>query len=83
MGVVWWVIVGLTAGWITGKIEGGPGKGALMDIIIGLLGALVGGFAMSLLGFRPEGGLIYTVIVAVIGAVLLTWIYRKVSAAEA
>ena len=51
-----------------------------MDIIIGLLGALVGGFAMSLLGFRPEGGLIYTIIVAVIGAVLLTWIYRKMTA---
>ena len=81
MGVIWWVIVGLIAGWITGKIEGSPGKGALMDIIIGLLGALVGGFAMSLLGFRPEGGLVYTVVVAVIGAVLLTWTYRKVATA--
>ena len=80
MGVISWVIVGLVAGWITGKIEGSPGKGALMDIIIGLLGALVGGFAMSLLGFSPEGGLIYTIIVAVIGAVLLTWIYRKMTA---
>ena len=80
MGVISWVIVGLVAGWITGKIEGSPGKGALMDIIIGLLGALVGGFAMSLLGFSPEGGLIYTIVVAVIGAVLLTWIYRKMTA---
>ena len=49
-----------------------------MDIIIGLVGALAGGFLMSLLGFRAEGGLIYTIIVAVIGAVLLTWIYRKI-----
>ena len=80
MGVISWVIVGLVAGWITGRIEGSPGRGALMDIIIGLLGALVGGFAMSLLGFSPEGGLIYTIIVAVIGAVLLTWIYRKMTA---
>lgn len=80
MGVISWVIVGLVAGWITGKIEGSPGRGALMDIIIGLLGALVGGFAMSLLGFSPEGGLIYTIVVAVIGAVLLTWIYRKMTA---
>jgi uncharacterized membrane protein YeaQ/YmgE (transglycosylase-associated protein family) len=82
MGIIWWVIVGLIAGWITGKIEGSPGKGALMDIIIGLLGALVGGFVMSLLGFSAEGGFIYTIIVAVIGAVLLTWIYRKVTAAK-
>jgi len=37
---------------------------------------------VSLLGFRPEGGLIYTIIVAVIGAVLLTWIYRKATAAR-
>jgi uncharacterized membrane protein YeaQ/YmgE (transglycosylase-associated protein family) len=80
VGVISWIIVGLVAGWITGKIEGSPGRGALMDIIIGLLGALVGGFAMSLLGFSPEGGLIYTIIVAVIGAVLLTWIYRKMTA---
>jgi len=78
--VIWWIIVGLIAGWLTGRIEGSPGKGPLMDIIIGLLGALVGGFLMSLVGFRPEGGLIYTVIVAVIGAVLLTWVYRKVTA---
>jgi uncharacterized membrane protein YeaQ/YmgE (transglycosylase-associated protein family) len=78
--VIWWIIVGLIAGWLTGRIEGSPGKGALMDIIIGLLGALVGGFLMSFVGFRPEGGLIYTVIVAVIGAVLLTWVYRKVIA---
>ena len=65
MGIISWIIIGLIAGWLTGKIMGGTGKGALMDIIIGLLGALVGGFLMSLLGFRPEGGLIYTVIVAV------------------
>jgi uncharacterized membrane protein YeaQ/YmgE (transglycosylase-associated protein family) len=83
VGIIWWVVVGLIAGWITGQIEGSPGRGALMDIIVGLLGALAGGFVMSLLGFRPEGGLVYTIVVAVIGAVLLTWIYRKLTAAEA
>jgi uncharacterized membrane protein YeaQ/YmgE (transglycosylase-associated protein family) len=77
MGIIWWIIVGLIAGWLTGKIMGSPGKGALMDIIIGLIGALVGGFLMQLLGFRGEGGMIYTVLVAVLGAVLLTWIFRK------
>lgn len=77
MGVIWWLIVGLIAGWLTGKIMGGGG-GFWMDIILGLLGALAGGILMRLLGFRPEGGMIYTIIVAVIGAVLLTWIYRKV-----
>ena len=79
MGFVAWIIVGLLAGWATGKIMGGSGKGFFMDIILGLIGALVGGFLMSLLGFRAEGGIIYTTLVAIGGAVLLTWIYRKVA----
>jgi len=79
MGFLSWIVVGLVAGWATGRIMGGPGKGVLMDIIIGLIGALVGGFVMSLLGFRAEGGIIYTTLVAIGGAVLLTWIYRKVT----
>ena len=79
MGIIWWLVVGLIAGWLTGKIMGSGGKGALMDIIIGLIGALVGGFLMQLLGFRGEGGMIYTVLVAVLGAVLLTWIFRKMA----
>jgi uncharacterized membrane protein YeaQ/YmgE (transglycosylase-associated protein family) len=79
MGFLAWIVVGLVAGWATGKVMGGPGKGALMDIIIGLVGALVGGFLMSLLGFRAEGGILYTTLVAIGGAVLLTWIYRKVA----
>ncbi|MGE5412758.1 MAG: GlsB/YeaQ/YmgE family stress response membrane protein [Syntrophomonadaceae bacterium] len=82
MGIIWWLIVGLIAGWLTGKIMGGPGKGALMDIIIGLVGALVGGFLMRLLGFSGEGGMIYTILVAVLGAVILTWIYRKMTATK-
>ena len=83
MGVIWWIVVGLVAGWLTGKVEGSPGKGALMDVIVGLLGALVGGLVMGVFGFRPEGGFVYTVVVAVIGAVLLTWAFRKVTAATA
>lgn len=79
MGVIWWLIVGLIAGWLTGKIMGGGG-GVLMDIILGLIGALAGGFLMSLLGFKPEGGMIYTIIVAMIGAIVVTWIYRKIVA---
>ena len=83
MGIIWWLIVGLIAGWLTGKLMGGGGKGVLMDIIIGLVGALAGGFIMRLFGFAGEGGMIYTIIVAVLGAVILTWIYRKMTAAKA
>ena len=81
--IIWWLIVGLIAGWLTGKIMGGPGHGFLMDIIIGLIGAFAGGFLMQLLGFSSAGGFFYTLLVAVIGAVILTWIYRKVIGARA
>ena len=80
MGFLAWICVGLLAGWITGKIMPGSGRGVLMDIIVGLLGALAGGFVMSTLGFRSGGGFFYTVFVAVIGAVLLTWVFRKATA---
>ena len=80
MGIIWWIIVGLIAGWLTGKIMGGGGRGALTDIIIGLVGALIGGFLMRLLGFAGEGGMVYTILVATLGAVFLTWIVRKMSA---
>ena len=83
MGIISWIIIGLIAGWLTGKIMGGPAKGALMDIIVGLIGALVGGFLAKLVGFAPEGGYIYTIILAVVGAVILTWIYRKMTTARA
>jgi uncharacterized membrane protein YeaQ/YmgE (transglycosylase-associated protein family) len=79
MGIIWWCIVGLIAGWLTGKIMGGGGKGVLMDIVIGLVGALIGGFLMQLLGFAGEGGMIYTILVATLGAVILTWIVRKMT----
>jgi uncharacterized membrane protein YeaQ/YmgE (transglycosylase-associated protein family) len=80
MGFIAWIVVGLLAGWLTGKIMGGPDRGFLMDIITGLVGALVGGFLMSLFGFRAEGGIIYTTLVAVAGAVLVTWVVRRITA---
>lgn len=76
MHFVWWIIVGLIAGWITGKIMRGSGYGALMDIVIGIAGAIVGGFIMRALGFSGQGGTIYTILVAIAGACLLTWLFR-------
>ena len=51
MVILWWIIVGLIAGFITGKLMKGSGFGAIMDIVIGIVGALVGGFIMRALGF--------------------------------
>jgi uncharacterized membrane protein YeaQ/YmgE (transglycosylase-associated protein family) len=79
MVIIWWIIVGLIAGWITGKIMKGSGYGAFGDIIVGIIGAIVGGFIMRALGFAGRGGMIYTIIVAVIGAVILTLILRLIT----
>ena len=79
MFLLWWVLVGLIAGWLTGKLMSGGGYGALMDIVIGIIGAVVGGFIMRSLGYAGQGGLIYTVLVAVVGAVILTLLLRLIT----
>ena len=62
-----------------GQPPSGGGYGPFMDIIVGVVGALAGGFIMSHLGFAGQGGLIYTIIVAVIGAIILTLLLRLVT----
>jgi uncharacterized membrane protein YeaQ/YmgE (transglycosylase-associated protein family) len=74
---LWWIVVGLIAGWLTGKIMG-DSKGVVTDILLGIAGALVGGWIMRLLGGTGQGGTIYTIVVATGGAVLLTWLYRLI-----
>lgn len=79
MAVLWWIIVGLIAGWATGKIMRGSGYGALVDIIVGIVGAVIGGWIMSALGFSASGGMIYTILVAIGGAIVLTAIIRLIT----
>ncbi len=79
MFIIWWIIVGLIAGFITGKIMQGSGFGPIMDIVVGIVGAVIGGFIMQALGFAGQGGLLYTILVAVVGAVLLTLLLRLVT----
>ena len=76
IGPILWVIVGLIAGWAAGKIMKGSGYGVVMDIVLGVIGALVGGFLLGILGIHAEG-LIGTIIVAIIGAVFLIWLSRQ------
>jgi uncharacterized membrane protein YeaQ/YmgE (transglycosylase-associated protein family) len=78
--LIWWVVVGLIAGWAAGKIMKGGGYGAVMDIVLGIVGAVVGGWLMSVVGIHA-GGLIGTIIVAIIGAVILIWITRMLKKA--
>lgn len=76
MDLLWWLIVGVVAGFLTGKLMKGAGYGPVMDVVIGIVGAFIGGFVMRSLGFAGQGGLLYTILVAVLGAVLLTFLVR-------
>lgn len=66
-GIIAWIIIGIVAGWITGKLMKGSGFGAIMDMVVGLVGALIGGFLSSHLGFGGVGqhGLIVSIFIAV------------------
>ncbi|HEY2391999.1 MAG TPA: GlsB/YeaQ/YmgE family stress response membrane protein [Candidatus Angelobacter sp.] len=75
--LIWWIIVGLIAGWLAGKIMKGSGYGTLGDILLGMVGAIVGGWILRLLGFYSSGGLISSILVATLGAVLLVWLAHK------
>ena len=55
MYIIWWIVVGLIAGFITGKLMKGSGFGAVMDIVVGIVGAIIGGFIMRSLGYSGSG----------------------------
>lgn len=76
MGIIAWIVVGLIAGWLTGKIMKGSGYGFFVDILLGIAGALVGGYLARLFGLDPHGGFIYSTLVALGGAILLVAILR-------
>ncbi len=81
-GLFAWIVIGIIAGWVTGKIMRGAGYGVFVDMFVGLVGALVGGYLSSYLGFGgvSEHGLVGSILIAVVGAVLLTLLLRLLTA---
>lgn len=74
-----WIIVGLVAGVLASFVMGGTGYGIIGDIIIGIVGAFVGGWLFSQLGVSaPFGGLPGTIFVAFVGAVVLLFVLRLI-----
>ena len=76
MGFIEWIVVGLIAGWLAGKVMKGGGYGIVVDIVLGILGGVLGGWIFRMLGLWPGGGIIGSIIVAFVGAVILVWITR-------
>jgi uncharacterized membrane protein YeaQ/YmgE (transglycosylase-associated protein family) len=75
-GIIAWLLVGLIAGWLTGKFMRGGGYGALRDIILGIVGAFIGGIVMSFLGVHGQAGFLGSIVIAFIGAVMLVAVVR-------
>ena len=80
MSIIGWIILGLIAGWLAGLIMRGGGYGIIGDIILGIIGALVGGFLSSaLLGVDVTGFNLTSLVIAVLGAIIVIAIARAVS----
>ena len=79
MHLLWWIIVGVIAGWATGKIMKGGGYGFWLDLILGVIGAVVGGFIARHLGLAESGGMIYTILVAIFGAIVVVFLFRLIT----
>jgi uncharacterized membrane protein YeaQ/YmgE (transglycosylase-associated protein family) len=80
MSIVAWIVLGLIAGFIASKLVNKSGEGVVLDIVLGVVGAVVGGWLFSLLGMAGVSGLnIYSLVVAVIGAVVLLFAYHAIT----
>ena len=81
MSVIAWIVLGLIAGFIASKLVAGSGQGLLMDIVLGIVGAVVGGFISKQLGYGDINGFtLYSIVIAVLGAIVVLLVYRAVAA---
>ncbi len=77
MSILGWIVLGLIAGWIASKIMQGSGSGLVMNLVLGIVGAFVGGLLFGLLGGAGVTGFnLWSLLVAVLGAVVVLWIYN-------
>jgi uncharacterized membrane protein YeaQ/YmgE (transglycosylase-associated protein family) len=78
--LIWFLLIGLAAGWLAGRIMKGKGFGVLGDMVVGIIGAFVGGWVFGLLGFATTG-LLGRLVTATVGAILLLYVVRLVKKA--
>jgi uncharacterized membrane protein YeaQ/YmgE (transglycosylase-associated protein family) len=76
MYLIWEILIGILAGFLAGKIMRGKGYGVLIDLLLGMVGSVVGGFVFGLLGLYSYG-LIGQLVIATAGAVMLIWLVRR------
>jgi uncharacterized membrane protein YeaQ/YmgE (transglycosylase-associated protein family) len=81
MSFLWFLVVGLVAGWLAGMLVKGGGFGLIGDLVVGVIGAFLGGWLFSTLGASAGGGLLGSIIVATVGAIVLLFLVRLVKRA--
>ena len=80
MSILAWIVLGLIAGFIASKLYSGSGQGFLMDIVLGIVGAVLGGYLFTAIGATGITGFnLYSMFVAVVGAIVLLWLYHAIS----
>ena len=80
MGIIAWLVLGLIAGFIASKLVNKQGEGMLLDIVMGIVGAVVGGFVAQFAGFSGITGFnLYSILIAVVGSVLVLVLYHAVA----
>ena len=80
MSIISWIILGLISGFIGSKIVNKHGAGMMLDIALGIVGAIVGGIIFSFFGATGITGLnIWSMIVAVVGSVVVLWVYHAIT----
>jgi uncharacterized membrane protein YeaQ/YmgE (transglycosylase-associated protein family) len=80
MSIIAWLVVGLIAGWIGSLLVNRSGEGLLLDIVLGVVGAVVGGFLFNLMGHSGVSGInLYSIFVAVVGAVVVLVAYHALA----
>jgi uncharacterized membrane protein YeaQ/YmgE (transglycosylase-associated protein family) len=80
MYLVWTIVIGILAGWLAGKIMRGKGFGILVDLLLGIVGAFLGGYVFAFFGLAGFG-LVGRLIVALVGALLLLFLVRALKRA--
>lgn len=81
MELLYFLLIGLIAGWLAGVLVKGGGFGVVGDMIMGVLGAFLGGFLFNSLGLSAGGGMLGSIIVATIGAIVLILLLRLIKRA--
>ena len=80
MSIIAWIVLGLLAGFIASKLVAGSGQGLLMDIVLGIVGAVVGGYLFTALGATGVTGFnLYSMFVAIVGAAVVLWLYHAIA----